>query len=216
VGELTLAEQNAVLLESLTLDALGVRSGDEVKLTCVAKVSSGKGGSPVKVARVTKTVKAYAEDGYIRTIRATPKFNPRTDFVREPQTDLVREKGTLPSVWMGEGLRQQLGLIDQPPSKDEPKAGTAAKSQPWGAKAEPKARTADKSQPWGANAVLVSPSKRFVIVDHFREAALVAALGLVGVAGSISEPVWLKMSVLVSAVVLPLALILWRIRTRLR
>jgi hypothetical protein len=177
VGELTLAEQNAVVLEALTLDALAVKSGDEVKLTSVKKRPK-EAGNGYEVVRVTKTVKAYAEDEYVRQNRGR------------------RQKGTLPRVLIGESLRVQLGVV---PTLDP----NAAEKEFY-------------DSTWASGAVLVSPSRRFVFVDHFREAALVAAFGLVGVAVGIDDPFWLKASVLVSAVVVPLALIMWRIRTRLR
>jgi hypothetical protein len=186
-GEFTLAEQNAVLLETLTLDALGVKSGDEVKLTSVKKSPNAVRPEDYDVVRVTKTVKAYAEDEYVRQIRGK---------ATDPATDGSRDRGTLPRIWIGGGIRSQLGVVAN--FHSDPR------------------ETSVYDTNWASGALLVSPSRRFVLVDHFREAALVAAFGLVGVAVGIDDPYWLKALLLVSALVLPAALILWRIRTRLR
>lgn len=66
--------------------------------------------------------------------------------------------------------------------------------------------------------VLVAPSRGYALTDNLRETALVISLGAFGVAVSLSDsPPTLRWSIaLAGGVLIPLALIFWRVRTRLR
>lgn len=87
LGELTLAEQNAVVVEELTLDALGVKSGDEVQLFAARWDKNC-------YCVVRKSVKAYA----------------MTDHVRDKRSYTKDEQGQLPRILMGDAIRKQLGV----------------------------------------------------------------------------------------------------------
>jgi len=66
--------------------------------------------------------------------------------------------------------------------------------------------------------VLVAPSRGYALTDNLREAALVISLGAFGIAVSLTDsPPTLRWSIaLAGGVLLPLALIFWRVRTKLR
>lgn len=98
-AELTLAEQNAVILEDLTIDALGMKSGDEFVLTS----ATGMFG-PIQLRR--KAVKGYIETELIRLRRQgqeSAKQNPIERVAAE-------SKSRHPRVWMGAAIRAQLGV----------------------------------------------------------------------------------------------------------
>lgn len=98
-AELTLAEQNAVILEDLTIDALGMKSGDEFVLTS----ATGMCG-PVQLRR--KAVKGYLETELIRLRRHGQESAKQTPTERVA----AESKSRHPRVWMGEAIRAQLGV----------------------------------------------------------------------------------------------------------
>lgn len=170
IGELTLAEQSAVVLENLTLDALGLKSGDEVEILA-AKDSE---------TIVSKTVKAYAITDHARDKRGMdkPAYNQ------------------LPWVFMGEALREQLGI--------------SARDYRY-----PKA-----DKPAGASTVIVRPKSSFQMIDHSWELLLVVIGALLALTLSWTTETanGMKLKLLIIAGVLAAAagLLFDRVRRRLR
>lgn len=103
-AELTLADQNAVILEELTIDALGMKSGDEFILTSANLAKPAKGRPRESAILYRKAVKGYAENEVLR--------------LRRDQLELSRS-GTaptfspsrLPRIWVGESIRKQMHVV---------------------------------------------------------------------------------------------------------
>lgn len=188
-GELTLAEQNAVVLEELSIDALGINSGDEVILTVVTRQGSDW-------ALVQKTVKAYQLTDQARERRrAQLRVLGSEDTDAPPRECETRTKQTLPRVWMGGALREQLGV------------GL------WEDAKKPGAPSAELA----SQVVLIAPSRRYAFIQQLGGVALVVAIGLPQLIVSYfgwTPAAWAL--IIAGSVVIPVGLLVWMIRTKLR
>lgn len=68
--------------------------------------------------------------------------------------------------------------------------------------------------PASLGAVVIAPSRRFAVINHFRELAVVLGLALFSI--SFRLPPYCNVAAAVASFVIPSSLILWRIASRLK
>lgn len=121
-SELTLAEQNAVLLSPLAVDALGIRSGDDVVIHSVCaetKLSSR--------FHESRGLSRLARSGYRRVVRQVDRGLAILDRVLEPMIQLTF--GILWNPSYGGGMTRDLGLRFAKQSTDNPWTHVTIKSK---------------------------------------------------------------------------------------
>lgn len=206
-AEMTLTEQNAGLLPALAIDSLGLKSGDEIVLHA-AELSTAKDGKN-SVVHVKRRLKAYvATAEVIEQRRRTIEKGKQS---QKPSNEQCNHRcNEHCDHQCNEHCNHEFNKHCNHQCKEQPTDMIPVMPEIW----LDAAMRNQMGLPARGGAVIVAPSRRYMLADNLRELAIVAALALGGAAFSTEG--FLRGTCVLLSIVVPVVLIALRVRSKLR